>query len=278
MPQDPPRGFPETSTNGSTHYEKDTEDRKRRGQRPLFVALGVGLAGAVLAAGVILLVGSYTFLPEAVGERFERDLHRQLGLDERPEVELESDPPPSILLGRFEEGSITLGGAGFGEVRPERVEIDLEPFKLDVLGSLSSEGLESREPLSGELEAVVSEGEVTRLAEERLEEPPITGVSLENGRLLVELDAEVLGIRVPISVRGGLRVEEENLVFEPQRVRAFGESISGDLSERLVSRAEFRYPLDELPYGASISEAEIQNERLILRGEIERIPLGSTGS
>jgi hypothetical protein len=59
--------------------------------------------------------------------------------------------------------SISLGGADLGEVRAEKVALDLDPFDLDVLRSLARGAPTAEEPLSGTLRAALSEKEVLRL-------------------------------------------------------------------------------------------------------------------
>jgi hypothetical protein len=88
----------------------------------------------------------------------------------------------------------------------------------------------------------------------------------------------VLGVEVPVSVRGTLLLRGKELVFEPQRVEALGSAVPQELAQQaLAGMNYFAYPLEGLPYGAKISDVEVQKGRLILSGEVERIPLGSPG-
>jgi hypothetical protein len=155
------------------------------------------------------------------------------------------------------------------------VTIDLDPFELDVLGSVRGGELASEQPLSGTLRMEVAESEVARIARESTEDVSIDGVNLEKDRVTVESGTQVLGVDVPVAVRGGLEVREQELVFEPRRVSAFGVSVPDGISERLLAQADFGYPLDDLPYDAEISRIEVEEGHLVLSGELRRIPLGS---
>lgn len=227
--------------------------------------------------GAVLLIGSYTFLPALAGSFFGQTVRSGLGLATAPEVELKSEPPPALLAGEFAEGQVVMGEADFEGVRPDRVVIDLEPFELDVLRSMRSGNFETREPLSGSLRMELSEDEVARIAESSTEDVPVEEVRLEPGRMFVELGARVLGVEVPVSVEGDLELRREELAFEPRRVQAFGVPVPERLSERLVSQADFAYPLDDLPYDARISEVRLKKDRLVLSGDLESIPLGGSG-
>lgn len=224
-----------------------------------------------------LLIGSYTFLPMLMGSLFGQTIQGGLGLATTPEVELKSKPPPSILAGEFAEGRVEMGATDFQGVRPDKVIIDLDPFELDVIQSMRNGTFESRGPLSGTLRMELPEKEVTRIAESRIEDVPIRDVQLEPGRTIVGLEARFLGVDVPVSVDGNLRLRQNELTFDPRRVEAFGVPIAERISERLLSQADFGYPLDDLPYDAKITGIKAEKDRLVLSGDIERIPVGGSG-
>jgi hypothetical protein len=231
------------------------------------------LAGIFLVAAVAL-IGSYTFLPPLVEALFGRGVQGQLGLESSPEVELESEPPPRILAGEFSEGRVALDNAEFGEIRPDSVTIDLDPFELDLLDSARSGELRTQKPLSGTIRATISEEEVGRVARENVDDVPISGVELEENAVIVRAGAEVLEVDVPISVKGELHLRGESLVFEPRSVSAFGVRIPDKISERLLSGTDFEYPIDDMPYGAEISTVEIREDELILSGTLDHLPVG----
>lgn len=234
-------------------------------------------AGGVLLLVAIILVGTYTFLPPLVGSLFGQSIQNGLGLRAAPQVDLRSEPPPRMLAGEFAEGRVVLDDADFEDVRPRRVTIDLDPFELDVLKSVRGGGFASEEPLSGTLRMEVSEGEVARIARESTEDISIDGVDLAEDRVTVESGTRVLGVDVPVAVRGGLEIRDRNMVFDPRQVSAFGVSVPDQLSERLLSQADFSYPLEDLPYDAEISEVQVEQGYLVLSGELRRIPLGEQG-
>lgn len=271
----PPRRRQSAETGGSM---PDTErasrrERRLRGGRVSWRAAGIG-AAVVLCVAAVLVVGSYTFLPPLAGTLFGQGLQDQLGLSEAPEVSVRSEPPPTMLAGAFEEGRVELGEVDFGEVRPERVTIDLDPFDLDVLGSVRSGSLRSEAPLSGTMVLEISEQEISRVAGQDAE-VPIQGVELRPDRVIVSSGAELLGVAVPLSVVGRLRAHEEGLAFGPERVRAFGVPVPEEISDQLLSEADFVYPLEDLPYGNEVTGVEVTDGTLVLTLDLERIPVGS---
>ena len=233
---------------------------------------------ALLLLAVFILIGTYTFLPPLVERTVARSVQDRLELKEKPGVELESDLlPPVMLAGRFSGGRISLGGADFGGVRAEKVALELDPFDLDVLRSLVRGALTAEEPLSGTLVATLSEREVLRLVQAGTD-VPVRDLRLEVGRVVVGLETTVFGMQVPVSVQGSLPLRGESLVFEPRSVSALGAEVPPGLADQVLEGTDLSFSLEGLPYGAEISGVEVAENRLVLSGEAERIPLrGSVG-
>jgi hypothetical protein len=204
-----------------------------------------------------------------------RNLRDGLGLVEAPEVNLVSDPAPSVLLGRFEEGEITLTNPELGGVRPDEVEIYLESFDLDVPASVASGRIESEGPLSGTLRVELSEIEVTRLASfsETLA-APVRGVRLEEGYLVVGFEVEALGTRVPVGVEGDIVIRDGGeLGFEANRLDVLGEPLPERLTRKLLEGVDFAYPI-ELPFEGEVSGVEVHEDHLVLTGEVSDLFIG----
>jgi hypothetical protein len=237
--------------------------------------LGIGL-GAVLVAAVVLIAGAYTFLPAFVEGVFSRAVQERLGLENAPEVTLDSDPALNILAGKFDSGRLILQGADFDGIRPEKTVINLESFDLKVLSSTFSRRLASEKPLSGALRMELSEDEVTRLAKMSSNGIALERVRLQLGEMTVGVQATVMGVRVPVSVAGGLDLEGEALIFEPRRISAFGIALPDRLSDRIVARAGFEYPLGDLAYDTEVSEIRVEDGKVIVIGRMNRILLGET--
>lgn len=213
-------------------------------------------------------------LPSLLEGLVARNLRDGLGLVEAPEVNLVSDPAPSALLGKFEEGEITLTSPELDGVRPDEVTINLESFDLDVRGSVASGRIESEEPLSGTLRAELSEEEVARLANSSDNlAAPVRGVRLEEGYLVVGSEVEALGARVPVGVEGEAALRDGELLFEPRRLEALGGDVPERLTRGLLEGVDFAYPID-LPFEGEVSGVEIHEERLVLTGEVSDLSAG----
>ena len=232
---------------------------------------------ALLLVAAAVLVGAHTFLLSFAERTVAEGIQDRLGLENKPGVELESSSPLNVLAGEFSGGRISIEDTQFGGVRAESASIDLDPFDVSVLDSASSGVLRSEEPLSGTLRVGIPEEEVARLARAGAD-VPVRGVELHREGMLVRSAAPVLGVEVPVSIRGTLHLRGEELVFEPQRVEALGSALPEGLAEQALAGTDFAYPLGGLPYGAKISDAEVQEGRLVLSGEVERISLGGSGS
>jgi hypothetical protein len=175
------------------------------------------LAAVLLPVVAVLVIGPYTFLPSVLEYAVARDVQSRLGLENVPKVNLESDPPLRMLSGEFSAGRIVLKEAGLGGVRTENAVIDLDPFDVDVLESLSKGSVVASEPLSGGLRVEVPEAEVARLVGRAL--------TFRTRALRWRLPGwrsdprNLLCTSFPVSATGDLRLAGERFVFEPRDLR-----------------------------------------------------------
>jgi hypothetical protein len=228
---------------------------------------------------VLVIIGTYTFLPPFVEGRVARSLQDGLGLADAPRVSLVSDPAPNVLFGKFEEGEVILTSPELGGVNPDEVTVDLDPFDLAMPGSLVSGEIESESPRSGRLRMDLSEEEVGRLASSSgvsgtSAATPVKNVRLEEGYVVVGSEFEALGARIPFGVQGEISLREGDLVFQPRRLEALGEPVPGRLARNLLGEAGFAYPIDELPFEGEISGVEVHEGYLMLTGEVRDLPIG----
>jgi hypothetical protein len=231
--------------------------------------------GSSLISAVVLIIGSYTFLPAMVDQAVAATLQQQFGLSERPEVRLQSSPSPNVLRGNFTGGRVVISGGEFGGVETERLSIDLDAFNVDLLRSFGSGRLVSEEPVSGDLRAEISEAEVSRIAGEQITEFPVGDVELSKDRVTVGSDVEVFGLGVPISVTGPVEMlENGELEFLPEGVEAFGVPVPEEITDRLLDDSDFKFTLEDMPFEMELEEVEVEDGYLVVYGEVEDVISG----
>ena len=196
-----------------------------------------------------------------------RELEGRLGLDAVPEVDLRGGPA-GMLAGEFGGGRVSLSGYDLAGVRAKEVEVELSPFDVDVLGSVTGGGVRFEQPPSGMLRVELSEDEVGRIAASQVTDFPIMGVNLEEGRAVARTEANVFGRILPVSVEGGVGAQDNALVFEPRGVEAAGITVPGDLAQGLLRATSFVHPVEGLPPGVQITGARAESDRLVLTGRV----------
>jgi LmeA-like phospholipid-binding len=226
----------------------------------------------LVVLAVVLLIVPRFVLPPVLEGLVARKVQEQLGLAERPAVDLDSDPRSGLLPGGFSGGDISVGETDLGGVRAEGATMDLDPFSLDLRESVRSRTLVTEEPISGRVELTLSEEEVSRLAEQNAR-VPINDVELKRSGVTVESEAWVLGFTLPVTVDGGVGVEGDALVFQPEEVRAAGVAVPADVADSLLAGTAFRYPVEDLPYGGRLTGAETVDGAVVLAGRVSGVDL-----
>lgn len=240
--------------------------------RPL-VKLVAALGIFVAAVAAVLFIGAYTFLPVLVEGVVARNLQGNLGLTQTPEVDLTADPAHEMLAGRFDSGEVTLEEPEFAGVRPERVRVELDGFNVALEESLGDRSLRTRGPLSGEIKVVLLEDELERIAGTGVESFPVRGIGVSGGDLAVESSTQVLGVEVPISVRGPVGVEDGEIVFEPDEASAFDTALPRNVTGQILSGTRFGYPIEDLPFDGEITGIETGEGTLSLEGSVRDLPV-----
>jgi hypothetical protein len=215
---------------------------------------------------LLIVLAPFTVLPALLESATARILQNQLGLQETPEVEIESSPAPMMYAGSFSKALVSAKGIELAGVKTENVVMDLDPFNLNLLKSATSGKVSTEQPLSGKLSVALSEANVSRLAQVG-SGVPVQDVGLEDDQVVLGMS---LGFGAPVSVRGRLFLQNGLLVFQPEQVEGAPSFIS---SEQLIALTRLSYPVTGLPFGAKVTGVDVRKDRLTLSGEIKKIPL-----
>jgi hypothetical protein len=216
---------------------------------------------------VLIVLAPYTFLPPLLGSVLARTLQSELGLESVPEVDLESAPAPMMYAGSLSKALVSAEGVKLRGIKVQKVIMDLDPFNVNLVESATSGALSTEQPLSGKLSVELSEENTSRLAQ-LVSAVPVQDVELEEDQVVLSMS---LGFGSPSTVRGRLFLQNGSLIFESQQIEgapAFAPT------EQLLALTRFEYPVSGLMYGARVSGVDVRKDRLILSGEIQKIPLG----
>lgn len=223
---------------------------------------------------VLIVLAPFTVLPALLESVTARLLQDQLGLQETPEVEIESSPAPMMYAGNFSKALVSVKGIELGGVKTENVAMEFDPFDLNLLESVTSGAVSTEQPPSGKLSVALSEDSALRLAQAG-SAVPVQDIEFEKDQVVLKL---VLGFGSPTSVRGRLFLQDQLLIFEPQQV---DESPGLVTAEQVLAVTGFAYPtsglpfaVSGLPFGVEVSGVEVRKDRVTFSGQIQNIPLG----
>ena len=135
--------------------------------------------------------------------------------------------------------------------------------------SATSGALSTEQPLSGRLSVELSEENTSRLAR-LVSAVPVQDVELEEDEVVMRMS---LGFNRRPRTAAGYPPQNGALVFDPQQIEgapAFAPT------EQLLDLTRFAYPVSGPMYGAKVSGVDVQKDRLILSGEVRKIPLGGS--
>ena len=151
------------------------------------------MSGKALVALLLLTLvalAPYTILPPLLESMVARTVQDQVALARPPEVELGSDPPPTMYFGSFSTARIAVRGYEISGLETEYVALELDPFDLNLLQSVTTRTVSTAQPLSGDLQIKVSEQSALRLSQLGLAAPP-QNVELTQDQILSILSGQI---------------------------------------------------------------------------------------
>ena len=151
----------------------------------------------VLLVAVLIALAPYTFLPGVLEGVIASTIQDQVGLAQTPDVELESSPPPMMYAGSFSKARISVKGYEIGGVPTKYVALELDPFNLNLLQSITSRTVSTAQPLSGRLQVKLEKATSLRLSQAGIAIPP------QNIELTQDQILSILSGRVPMGAPVG---------------------------------------------------------------------------
>ncbi len=143
------------------------------------------MSGKTLFALLVLTLvalAPYTILPPLLESVVARTVQDQ--------VELGSDPPPKMYFGSFSEARISVRGYEISGLETEYVALELDPFDLNLLQSVTTRTVSTAQPLSGSLQIKLSDKSALRLSQLGLAVPP-QNIDLTQDQILSILSGQI---------------------------------------------------------------------------------------
>ncbi len=98
--------------------------------------------------------------------------------------------------------------------------------------------------------------------------------AVRKGSVLVNSEVYVLGVPLPVGVEGGVEVQDNDLVFLPSGVEAFGATVPEGVAAELLGGTSFVYPLGEQFGGSVVTGVALREDWVVLTGELGALPVG----
>jgi hypothetical protein len=227
----------------------------------LFLVLGFIVVGALLLVAGLF---SYLLLPGLVESRLAANLQQRYGLEKKPMVEVSSNFPPELLLGRIDRIEVQIDQLTREGILLRDLRIDLKDVDVSVPSLLRGD-LE-REIRSGSLRAELPEESINDYLREN-------DLGLEYGEINVlpqdvvyQISEALFGLSASVNL--DLRASGPRTIeVIPQEATVGGFELPSFFTRSLASGGR-TLTLSELPLGAELVSVEPSEEdALVVRAE-----------
>ncbi|MCZ2806203.1 DUF2993 domain-containing protein [Modestobacter sp. VKM Ac-2983] len=214
----------------------------------IVLLLGLGLLVLVDRVGVTVAEGQ---VADQVAERG--------GLAGAPEVDITGFPfLTQALSGRYDEVRISLTAEQLGEPAGTRADVSLFGVQVSLSDAVSGsvqeipvEQVDGTATLSYELLAQQLGGD--------------TRLQGDGDRMRIDRTVDLLGLEVPITARGTVSLDGQDLVVDVEDAAAAGVDVPGFVLDRAVDVLDFRYPVPELPFGLELTGVDPRDDGVLVR-------------
>ena len=215
----------------------------------LLVTLAISALVLLVLAGLFV----YLLLPGIIESRLAASLRESYGLEEEPTVEVSSNFPPKLLLGRMDRIEVRMDSFVQEGIRLRDVRVDLRDVDASVRGLLSGGNLE-RETRAVSLVATVPEGSINAYL--RKNDLGLQGGEVDvRPRSVVYQSPDAL-FGLPASVGLDLRVSDPSTIeVVPREAEVAGVALPAFLTRSLSSGGR-TLDLGELPLGTGLQSVE----------------------
>ncbi|MCZ2838310.1 LmeA family phospholipid-binding protein [Modestobacter sp. VKM Ac-2985] len=181
------------------------------------------------------------------------------GLASAPDVDITGFPfLTQALSGRYDEVRISLTAEQLGEPAGTRADVSLfgvqVPLSDAVSGSVQEipvEQVDGTATLSYELLAEQLGGD--------------TRLQADGDRLRIDRTVDLLGLEVPVTARGTVSLDGQDLVVEVDDAAAAGVDVPDIVLDGAADVLDFRYPVPELPFGLELTGVDPRDDGVLVR-------------
>ncbi|MCZ2816814.1 LmeA family phospholipid-binding protein [Modestobacter sp. VKM Ac-2984] len=181
------------------------------------------------------------------------------GLASAPDVDITGFPfLTQALSGRYDEVRISLTAEQLGEPAGTRADVSLfgvqVPLSDAVSGSVQEipvEQVDGTATLSYELLAQQLGGD--------------TRLQVDGDRLRIDRTVDLLGLEVPVTARGTVSLDGQDLVVEVDDAAAAGVDVPDFVLDGAADVLDFRYPVPELPFGLELTGVDPRDDGVLVQ-------------
>lgn len=221
----------------------------------------------VLSVLLILLVIAEVSAPRLIARGLELGLRRTLGSD--VEVRLDSYPSLRLLLGQFEELSVTARGVNLGGLKAEEYTLAAEQVAVNLRELLARRELKFVNQGRLTVQVTVAEAELSNFLREKMPALKDWRVQMNDGSAVAIGKIPLQAVDLDVRVHGKFQaLGKEKIAFVPERIEVHGVELPVALVQVLLQDAQFYIDLQAAPMPLELIDVKMEPGRLIIRARV----------
>ncbi len=229
-------------------------------------AMKYAMALAALAVVCVFLVGEAA-IPGAVSTRLEKAIAGSVDRVESVRVHARTFPALAIALGRIDFLRVDARNITIDGLRVQRLFLDARHADIDMGAVLRGGKLDLRRIGRGDVTVILAEGDLNDYFHSRDGMLRLLTVRLRPGVATVSGSANLLGVRVDITLDGRFAVEgDTRLVYVVDRFRVGNTVVPEVVKNGLLKSADLSVDVSGLPMPVVLRDVSVQDGAVYIFG------------
>lgn len=210
---------------------------------------------------VAIVVAAQFFLPSFVANKLEQEINNKLH-PETISLRIESSPAIAMVGGRVDVMRGVLENVKLGNLNFADVHMDVNNLEFSPIALFMNQTMEIQQMGKGEIEGTVTASDLKDFMEQAVKGLTIQDVVINSDGIEVVGSVDMGFVRGTASIKGNLEIQNNALVFSPQRFEINGAGIGG-LNASVLKQITI-YDFAEFPIPVKADRIETENGELHL--------------
>lgn len=221
---------------------------------------------------MVMILIAEIMLPSFINKKIKEKIsHKKQDIAQLLKIKIKSAPNLKMLLGKIDDLEIKGEDIKIGELNLKEIKGKLKDVSVDVPSLFSSRKIKISKIETSQIQMEIKEEDLQEYLRQDKDFRKMK-IKLKEGRVEIIGIVEILGVKLPTTVEGNFRIEENLIRFVGKRLKLNQRQLPDDLAEMVLKKVNPVIDLSAFSLPLKIKEIEIKEGKIKIKGVIQSQP------